>query len=433
MIRRARAALLLALGAVLLAAACDAGPVVTAPPAGVSPSPGPSGSAAAPTEEPFRAAAWPEAGSACGTEGYTGQPRADRGPGGADGGVHAVRAGRGVPRPRRAPGAGRPGRGRRGPAGDEPRQRPLAVGHRALPHRQVDAGRERAARPRRGGGRAPGGRAHARAHLGGGPDPADDRAPVGDRRRDRRAGSVGPRPDLDAARARRHAARRARDRLPRVRDRRRPGQGRGPARRSPGRSTGTRSPRGVRRGHEGGDPRHPVRDRGRLRGGRSGTASTPRPRRAALDAAGFDVEATYILHVPDRPVPGLPDPAGLAAAVKAQLETNVGLATEIDTMPVRDYLDDLATGKLDGLYLGGVASDDRRPGRLPRPAVRDGREARRPPREPPRRPTPSRRPPRRPTPPSAPRRSARRTTRSATPPPSSRSPTRAPSPRSAPT
>ena len=83
---------------------------------------------------------------------------------------------------------------------------------------------------------------------------------------------------------------------------------------------------------------------------------------AALDAAGFDVEATSILHVPDRPVPGLPDPAGLAAAVTAQLETNIGLATRIDTMPVRDYLDDLASGKLDGLYLGGVASDIADPG-----------------------------------------------------------------------
>ena len=77
---------------------------------------------------------------------------------------------------------------------------------------------------------------------------------------------------------------------------------------------------------------------------------------AALAAAGFDLGETYQLHVPDRPIPGLPDPAGLAAAVAAQLEENVGLRTKIDAMPVSDYQDDLASGKLDGLYLGGVGS-----------------------------------------------------------------------------
>ena len=80
-----------------------------------------------------------------------------------------------------------------------------------------------------------------------------------------------------------------------------------------------------------------------------------------------------MLHIPDRPVPGLPDPAGLAEAVAAQLETNIGLHTEIDTMPVRDYQADLATGKLDGLFLGGVASSLADPGAFLEPAVRRGR------------------------------------------------------------
>ncbi len=83
---------------------------------------------------------------------------------------------------------------------------------------------------------------------------------------------------------------------------------------------------------------------------------------AALAAAKFDLGQTYMLHIPDRPVPGLPDPAGLAKAVAAQLETNIGLHTEIDTMPFGDYLADLATGKLDGLFLGGVASSLADPG-----------------------------------------------------------------------
>ena len=83
---------------------------------------------------------------------------------------------------------------------------------------------------------------------------------------------------------------------------------------------------------------------------------------AALAAAKFDLRQTYMLHVPDGPVPGLPDPAGLAKAVAAQLETNIGMRTEIDTMPFRDYQADLATGKLDGLFLGGVASSLADPG-----------------------------------------------------------------------
>jgi peptide/nickel transport system substrate-binding protein len=83
---------------------------------------------------------------------------------------------------------------------------------------------------------------------------------------------------------------------------------------------------------------------------------------AALAAAKFDLGQTYTLHIPDRPVPGLPDPAGLAEAVAAQLETNIGLHTEIDTMPFRDYQADLATGKLDGLFLGGIASSLADPG-----------------------------------------------------------------------
>ena len=77
---------------------------------------------------------------------------------------------------------------------------------------------------------------------------------------------------------------------------------------------------------------------------------------AALAAAGFDLSSTIPLHIPDQPVPGLPDPAGLAAAMADQLKTNLGLDVRVDPGPVKDYQDALATGKLDGFYLGGVAS-----------------------------------------------------------------------------
>ena len=77
---------------------------------------------------------------------------------------------------------------------------------------------------------------------------------------------------------------------------------------------------------------------------------------AGLAAAGFDLKATYPLHVPDQPIPGLPDPAVVASAVQAQLETNIGMTVEIDELPVDDYAARLADGTLDGLYLAGLAS-----------------------------------------------------------------------------
>jgi peptide/nickel transport system substrate-binding protein len=77
---------------------------------------------------------------------------------------------------------------------------------------------------------------------------------------------------------------------------------------------------------------------------------------AALKAAGFDLQVSYPLQIPDQPVPGLPDPAAIASAVQSQLATNVGLAVDIEVLPVADYAARLAAGTLDGLYLGGLAS-----------------------------------------------------------------------------
>lgn len=77
---------------------------------------------------------------------------------------------------------------------------------------------------------------------------------------------------------------------------------------------------------------------------------------AGLAAAGFNLKATYPLHVPDAPEPGLQDPAGVAAAVQAQLQQNVGLQVGIDVMPRAEFDAALAAGTLDGLYLAGIAS-----------------------------------------------------------------------------
>ncbi|HEU0243447.1 MAG TPA: ABC transporter substrate-binding protein [Candidatus Limnocylindrales bacterium] len=77
---------------------------------------------------------------------------------------------------------------------------------------------------------------------------------------------------------------------------------------------------------------------------------------AVLADASFDLERTYPLHVPDAPLPGLPDPLGAAQAVKDQLAANIGLTTEIDVMPAADFRAAAAAGRLDGLYLDGIAS-----------------------------------------------------------------------------
>ncbi|MDQ1322858.1 MAG: peptide/nickel transport system substrate-binding protein, partial [Chloroflexota bacterium] len=77
---------------------------------------------------------------------------------------------------------------------------------------------------------------------------------------------------------------------------------------------------------------------------------------AALDAAKFDTKVPLVLHVPDAPVPGLPDPAATAAAVRDQLAASVGVGVEVDVMPSDELLAAVAEGTLGGLYLGGVRS-----------------------------------------------------------------------------
>ena len=77
---------------------------------------------------------------------------------------------------------------------------------------------------------------------------------------------------------------------------------------------------------------------------------------AALAEAKFNLAATYTLHIPDEPVPGLPDPAGTAEALRTQLADNLGLKVKIDAMPLDAFRAAVDAGTLSGLYLDGIAT-----------------------------------------------------------------------------
>ena len=77
---------------------------------------------------------------------------------------------------------------------------------------------------------------------------------------------------------------------------------------------------------------------------------------AVLAAAGFDRTVAIPLHVPDAPVPGLPDPMTVADTVRDQLAASLGVNLVVDVMPATDLAAAIAAGDLSGLYLGGVAS-----------------------------------------------------------------------------
>ena len=77
---------------------------------------------------------------------------------------------------------------------------------------------------------------------------------------------------------------------------------------------------------------------------------------AALAAAGYDTGTPVTLHVPDGPVPGIPDPAALAAAVQAGLAGSIGVTVKLDVIPAADLAAAVADRTLGGLYLGGMAS-----------------------------------------------------------------------------
>jgi ABC-type transport system substrate-binding protein len=77
---------------------------------------------------------------------------------------------------------------------------------------------------------------------------------------------------------------------------------------------------------------------------------------AELAAAGFDLDGSYTIHVPDRPLAGLPNPAAVAEAIAMQLRDNLDLEIAIDVMTARSFAAAVAGGTLEGLYLSSSSS-----------------------------------------------------------------------------
>ena len=77
---------------------------------------------------------------------------------------------------------------------------------------------------------------------------------------------------------------------------------------------------------------------------------------AAIKSVKLDLSVTWPLHVPDVPVPGLPDPAGTAALLQAQVAADLGVQLGVDVMPLVTFRAQEAAGTLDGLYLDGFAA-----------------------------------------------------------------------------
>jgi ABC-type transport system substrate-binding protein len=77
---------------------------------------------------------------------------------------------------------------------------------------------------------------------------------------------------------------------------------------------------------------------------------------AELAAAGFDLDGSYTIHVPDRPLAGLPNPAAVAEAIAVQLRDNLDLEIAIDVMTARSFGAEVAAGTLEGLYLSSSSS-----------------------------------------------------------------------------
>lgn len=77
---------------------------------------------------------------------------------------------------------------------------------------------------------------------------------------------------------------------------------------------------------------------------------------AALQGLKFSLDASYPLTIPDAPIPGLPDPAGVAAALRDQIAANLGLAVQIQTMPADQFRAAVDGGTISGLFLDGVVA-----------------------------------------------------------------------------
>ena len=202
------------------------------------------------------------------------------------------------------------------------------------------------------------------------PTQRDHRAAVGDRRRHRRPGLRRPR-----SRSRRcpsSRSRRATASRPRTSGSG-PGRGLGKAavRRALAGSL-DRDALAARRDCAAGSTTAthvtPCDDRGRLRRAPTGTGSTPRPRPRRWTPPGSTARRRPAPRPGRGRCPGLPDPAGLAAAVPRPARRRTSGVSVRDRHDARSRTTAaaLATGELDGLYLGGVASSIADPAGVPR-------------------------------------------------------------------
>lgn len=75
---------------------------------------------------------------------------------------------------------------------------------------------------------------------------------------------------------------------------------------------------------------------------------------AALQSLKFNFDAKLPLVIPDSPIPGLPDPAGVAAALRDQLAANMGITVQIQTAPADAFGASISNGTINGLFLDGA-------------------------------------------------------------------------------
>jgi peptide/nickel transport system substrate-binding protein len=76
-----------------------------------------------------------------------------------------------------------------------------------------------------------------------------------------------------------------------------------------------------------------------------------------LTAANFDFSKTYPLHLRDVVRGYLPQPVVVATEIQSQLQTNLGITTEIDVRDENTYLTEASRGELEGIHLLGWGAD----------------------------------------------------------------------------
>ena len=111
------------------------------------------------------------------------------------------------------------------------------------------------------------------------------------------------------------------------------------------------------RGLGSGVPLHPVLARQRLRRAKTGTISTPRPRKTLLAEAGYPDGFETKIYYRDVFRAYLPEPGVVAVEFQTQLKQNLGIDAEVVVMESGEFIDEATAGRLDGLYLLGWGAD----------------------------------------------------------------------------